>query len=51
MNSDYEGELDDYDVYDEDGDCIGSIEMPIDATSSNMPKELEINGVVYKPQF
>ena len=44
-------QLDDYDVYDQDGVYIGSIEMPENADSSNMPTELEINGVVYKPQF
>jgi hypothetical protein len=46
-----EQQFEDYDVYDQDGQYVGSIEMPENADSSNMPTELEINGVVYKPQF
>ena len=43
--------LEDYDIYDQNGEYIGSIQMVEDADASNMPTELEINGVVYKPQF
>lgn len=46
-----EQQFEDYDVYDQDGQYVGSIAMPENAYPKDMPTELEINGVVYKPQF
>ena len=50
-----EEELEDYDVYatwsGEDADTdmyVGSIELTAEATFIDMPKELEINGHIYK---
>ena len=52
-----EPELDeaDLDVFDQDCECIGTIQIPVrdidEVTNNEMPKELEINGITYKPQF
>lgn len=40
---------DEYDVY-ADGECIGSVELPENATAEDMPDEIEINGVYYLAQ-
>ena len=44
-------DTEDYDVYDENGIFIGSVELVENASAENMPKELEINGVIYVAQF
>lgn len=46
--------LEEYEVYNESGDCLGTIELEQlhdDITPEEMPQELEINGVTYYPQF
>ena len=41
-----------YDVFDEGGVQIGEIEIDeVINDAQDMPQELEINGIVYKPQF
>ena len=46
---------DDYDVYatfaDGDESYVGTLLLPYIRTSQDMPTELEIDGVVYYPQF
>ena len=32
-------------------ETVGEINLPANATPQDMPIELEINGVVYKPEF
>ena len=45
------GMNDDYDVYNGDtGEYIGSVELPEDATTDQMPDFLEINGVSYRAE-
>lgn len=43
------------DVYNEEGQYIGNIEIAtsnaVDIPCEDMPQELEINGIVYTPQF
>ncbi len=56
MSSDKNGQdLADYEVYgtfpDGTEECIGNVTLPEKLTVLDMPIELEIDGVVYKPQF
>jgi hypothetical protein len=39
--------LDNYDVFDEEGAQIGSVELHINAKYAHMPDTLEINGFMY----